>query len=138
MTGFFLATLNACLNSLAFIFMILGMRAINARNIELHKKMMLGAFTSSALFLVSYLTRIFMFGDTKFQGTGAIRTAYFALLISHVVLAVVVAPGVIYSLIKGLRDERQAHKRVASKVLPVWAYVSVTGVLVYLALYHYG
>lgn len=137
MTSYFLATLNACLNSAAFVFMMLAMRAINARDIERHKRLMLSAFASSSLFLVSYLTRIVMFGDTKFQGTGLVRTLYFGLLISHVVLAVVVAPGVIYSLIKGLRDERQAHTRVAKKVLPIWAYVSVTGVLVYLALYHY-
>lgn len=136
-TGFFLASLNALLNSLAGMFMFLGYRAIKARRLEAHKKMMLAAFTSSALFLTSYLTRIVMFGDTKFMGTGALRIAYFALLISHVLLAIVVAPGVIYSVVMGLRDQRDKHKRIAPKVLPVWGYVSVTGVLVYLALYHF-
>ena len=137
MTGYFLATLNAILNSLAAVFMCLGFIAIRNRRIEQHKRMMLAAFASSALFLASYLTRIFLFGDTKFSGTGVIRTLYFVLLISHVVLALVVAPGVIYSVVQGLRDERAKHKKIAKRVLPVWAYVSVTGVLVYLALYHY-
>lgn len=136
-TGFLLASINASLNAMAGVFMLLGFRAIKARHIERHKQMMLAAFSSSALFLVSYLTRIVLFGDTKFMGSGAIRIGYFALLISHVLLAIVVAPGVVYSVVQGLRDERDKHKRIARKVLPIWGYVSVTGVLVYLALYHY-
>ena len=136
-TGFFLATLNASLNSLSAIFMLLGYRAIRRKDITNHKRFMLAAFTASALFLTSYLTRIAMFGDTKFMGQGAVRYVYFTILISHIILAVFVAPGVVYVLTQGLRDQRDKHRPAARKVLPVWAYVSVTGVLVYLFLYQY-
>jgi len=136
-TGYLLASLNAILNSLSAVLMLFGYRAIRRKDITTHKRFMLGAFTSSALFLTSYLTRIFMFGDTKFMGQGAVRYVYFSILISHVLLAIVVAPGVIYVLTKGLRDEREQHRRAAKKVLPIWAYVSVTGVLVYLFLYQW-
>lgn len=136
-TGYALATLNAILNSLSAVLMFFGYRAIRRRDIDAHKRFMLGAFCSSALFLASYLTRIALFGDTKFMGQGPIRYVYFAILISHVLLAVVVAPGVIYSVLKGLKDEREQHKKVAPKVLPIWGYVSVTGVLVYMFLYQW-
>ncbi|MDD9944012.1 MAG: DUF420 domain-containing protein [Myxococcales bacterium] len=136
-TGFFLATLNAILNSLSAIFIVLGFVAIKRRDIARHKRMMLSAFITSTLFLASYITRFAMFGDTRFSGTGVVRTLYFVLLISHVLLATLVAPGVVYTLYRGLRDERAKHRAIGRKVLPVWAYVSVTGVMVYLALYHY-
>lgn len=136
-TGFTLASLNAVLNSLSAILMFLGYRAIRRKDIATHRRFMLGAFTSSTLFLTSYLTRKFVFGDTQFMGEGLVRYVYFTMLISHVLLAVVVAPGVVYVLTQGLRDAREKHRRAAKKVLPIWAYVSVTGVLVYLFLYHW-
>jgi uncharacterized membrane protein YozB (DUF420 family) len=135
-TNYALATLNAVLNATALVCVVLGARAIAKRDIDRHKRFMLSAFVLSLLFLASYGTRIALFGDQHFGGTGALRYFYFAVLISHVVLAVVIAPAVLYTVIVGLRDRRVQHKRIAPKVLPVWQYVLATGVLVYLLLYH--
>jgi uncharacterized membrane protein YozB (DUF420 family) len=135
LTGYFLASLNATLNASAFVLMLLGYRAIKARRIEQHRKWMLAAFTASCLFLTSYLTRIALFGDTHFQGQGAVRYVYFAILISHVLLAIAVAPMVIATLGRGLKRQDDKHRALARKTFPIWAYVSVTGVVVYLMLY---
>ncbi len=137
-TSYNLATLNALLNAAAFTCVFLGYRAIRARDFQTHKRFMLTAFTLSAIFLTSYLTRIALFGNTPFPGTGLARSAYFALLISHVGLALVIAPAVIYLVVLGLRDQRERHRKIAPKVLPVWMYVLATGVLVYLVLYHFA
>jgi putative membrane protein len=137
-TSYHLATLNALLNTAAFTCVLLGYRAVKRRDLVVHKRFMLSAFVLSAIFLASYLTRIVLFGNTKFPGTGAPRYAYFALLISHVGLALVIAPFVIYTVVQGLRDQREKHRNVARKVLPVWLYVLATGVLVYLVLYHFA
>jgi uncharacterized membrane protein YozB (DUF420 family) len=137
-TNYGLATLNATLNATALVVVLLGARAIKNRQIELHKRLMLTAFIISAVFLASYLTRMFMFGDTHFPGEGGIRYFYFFLLISHVGLAVLIAPAVIYTVFLGVKDRRDRHKRIAPKVLPVWIYVLATGVLVYLFLHHWA
>ena len=135
-TGYNLATLNALFNTTAFACLVAGYLAIKRGERERHKRWMLAAFTASCLFLSSYLTRIFLFGDTRFAGTGALRWVYFALLISHVLLAMAVAPLVIATLTLGLRERFETHRKWAKVTLPIWAYVSVTGVLVYLFLYH--
>jgi putative membrane protein len=101
-----------------------------------HKRLMLSAFAASCLFLASYLTRIYLFGDTRFAGQGGLRVFYFALLISHVLLALAVAPMVLTTLWHGLRANYPRHRSIARITFPIWAYVSVTGVLVYLLLYH--
>lgn len=137
-SGFALATLNAFWNVTAAILMGLGFRAIKRQERERHKRFMIGAFVASCLFLTSYLTRIALYGDTHFQGTGMLRIFYFALLISHVVFAMSVAPMVITTLTLGLRERYETHKKWARYTLPIWAYVSVTGVIVYLMLYHFG
>ena len=90
------------------------------------------------VFLGSYLTRIALFGDTHFPGVGAVRYVYFFLLISHVGLALLIAPAVIWTVVLGVKDQRDKHKRIAPKVLPVWIYVLATGVLVYLFLHHWA
>lgn len=136
-TSYGLATLNALLNSAALACVLLGVRAVRRRELIVHKRFMLAAFSISLLFLTSYITRMVLFGDTRFGGTGALRYAYFALLISHVLSAVIIAPGVVYTVWLGVRDQRDRHKRWAPKVLPVWIYVLVTGVLVYLVLHHW-
>lgn len=136
-TNYGLATLNALLNATAFVCVCMGALAIWKKRIEQHKRWMLTAFAISVVFLASYLTRMWLFGDTHFQGTGAVRYMYFFLLISHVGLACVIAPFVIYTVVLGLRDSRARHRRIAPKVLPVWLYVLATGVLVYLALHHW-
>lgn len=126
-----LPDLIAALNALAFVFLFLGWRAIKAKQIERHRAMMLSAFACSSLFLVVYLSRWALTGHHAFTGEGFIRTAYLTLLFSHMVLAVAVVPMVLRSLFLGWRDDRAAHKRIARVTLPIWAYVSVTGVLVY-------
>ena len=137
-TGFQLATLNACLNATAAVLMVLGFIAIKNKQTVRHKKLMIGAFVASCLFLTSYLTRIVLFGNTPFGGDGALRIFYFALLVSHVLLAMAVAPMVISALVFGLRANYPRHRRLAKVTFPIWAYVSVTGVFVYMMLYHIG
>ena len=134
-TAYGLATLNAVLNSAALLCVLLGYRAVRGRRIEAHRRFMLTAFGLSVMFLASYLTRMAMFGDKHFPGQGVARHAYLALLVSHVLLAVLVAPGVAYTLWLGLRGQIERHRRIAPRVLPVWLYVLATGVLVYLILY---
>ena len=135
-TGYALATLNACFNTAAATLMTLGYRAIKRGERERHKRLMIGAFVASCLFLTSYLTRIVMFGDTRFGGEGLWRVAYLVLLGSHVILALAAAPMVLATLTLGLKDRFDRHRKLARYTLPIWAYVSVTGVIVYLALYH--
>lgn len=130
-----LALLNACLNATAAVLLTLAWRAILAKNIDRHRRLMITAFVTSALFLTSYLTRMVIAGDTKFTGEGPVRYFYFALLISHVLLAVGVLPFILRSFYLGLKDRRAEHRKIARWTLPVWLYVSVTGVLVYLMLY---
>jgi putative membrane protein len=134
-TSAVLASLNAALNTTACVLMGLGYLAIKRGERERHRKLMLAAFTASCVFLVSYLTRMALFGDTRFSGTGAIRTAYFVLLISHVLLALLAAPLVLTTLVLGLRDRIETHRKLAKATLPIWAYVSITGVIVYVMLY---
>jgi putative membrane protein len=136
-TSYGLATLNAVLNSAALACVLLGWMAVRRRQLRTHQRFMLSAFVISLIFLTSYITRIAMFGDTKFPGQGAVRTVYFFVLISHVALALTIAPAVLYTVILGLQKKYATHKKWAPKVLPVWIYVLATGVLVYLMLHHW-
>lgn len=136
-TSYGLATLNAVLNTAALICVLLGYAAVRRRKLVTHKRFMLSAFVLSLIFLTSYLTRIAMFGDTKFPGQGISRPIYFFVLISHVLLAISIAPAVLYTVILGLKKKYATHKKWAPKVLPVWIYVLATGVLVYLMLHHW-
>ena len=131
-----LSTLNAILNFTSFVLLVLGYRQIKAGNRQRHKKFMLSAAACSALFLISYLTYHYFVGSVKFQGEGWSRTVYFSILISHTILAVVLLPMALLTLYRGLRSKFDLHKRIARKTFPIWIYVSVTGVLVYLMLYH--
>ncbi len=132
-----LATLNAVLNSVALVFVLLGFSAIKRKDIAAHKRHMLSAVSLSLIFLASYGTRMLLYGDTRFLGEGPVRYVYFFTLITHVLLAIVVAPFVVYAVTMGLSGKIARHKRVAPKVLPVWIYVLATGVLVYLFLHHF-
>lgn len=129
--GFVLATLNATLNSISAACAFLGWRAIKRKDIERHKRFMLSAFAASMLFLGSYVTRMVLFGDTKFTGEGTVRIIYFGVLISHVLLATVSAPLVLTTLVLGLKKKVAIHRKFARITLPIWVYVSVTGVVVY-------
>lgn len=134
-TSFVLATANAILNTTSAGCALLGWLAIKRKAVERHKHFMIGAFVASCLFLASYLTRISLFGDTPFRGPGPLRAVYFTVLISHVSLALVSAPLVVTTLVLGLRKRFVAHKKFARVTFPIWIYVSVTGVIVYLFLY---
>lgn len=131
-----LSTLNAILNFTSFILLVLGYRQIKKGNRENHKRFMLSAAICSALFLISYLTYHYFVGSVKFQGEGWSRPIYFTILISHTLLAVVLAPMAVVTLYRGLKGKFTLHKKLAKKTFPIWIYVSVTGVLVYLMLYH--
>jgi putative membrane protein len=136
-TSYGLATLNALLNSAALACVLLGFAAVRRRRLQTHKRFMLAAFVLSLIFLTSYITRILVFGDTKFTGQGIARPIYFFVLISHVLLAISIAPAVLYTVYLGLSRKYATHKKWAPKVLPVWIYVLATGVLVYLMLHHW-
>ena len=130
-----LPTVNATLNALSGAFLLIGYLLIRRRQINAHRNAMLGAFASSTLFLISYLVYHAEVGSRPFAGQGAIRYVYFAILISHVILAAVILPMAIMTLSRGLRGRYEAHKRIAKWTFPTWMYVSVTGVIVYLMLY---
>lgn len=126
---------NALLNTAATILLIVGYFFIRQKRVAAHKACMIGAATVSAAFLVCYLVYHFEVGSVKFTGQGAIRTVYFSILLSHTLLAATVPVFVGFTLVRALRGQFEKHRRVARWTLPIWLYVSVTGVLVYLMLY---
>jgi uncharacterized membrane protein YozB (DUF420 family) len=132
-----LPSVNAALNALASLFLVLGFVFIRRKQVRPHRAMMLAAFATSTLFLATYLYYHFNAQlITKFQGEGLARTVYFVILISHSVLAVAVPPMAIITLFRGLKMTVERHRAIARWTLPLWLYVSVTGVLVYVLLYH--
>ncbi len=130
-----LPALNACLNFTAFVLLLIGYRLIRQGKREAHRKVMLAAFTMSAIFLASYLVYHFQVGSVKFQKEGPIRTVYFAVLLSHTILAVFVGVMAPMTLFRGLAGRFADHAKLARITFPLWAYVSITGVIVYLMLY---
>jgi len=130
-----LPALNATLNATSAILLSIGWRFIKARRILAHRRCMIAAFTSSSLFLVSYVIYHAQIGSKPFPGTGFIRVVYFSILIPHVLLAAVVLPMAIITLRRGLRRDDVRHHAIARWTLPLWLFVSVTGVLVYVMLY---
>jgi uncharacterized membrane protein YozB (DUF420 family) len=131
-----LPTLNAFLNGLSAVLVLVGYALIRSGRREAHRKAMLAALGCSALFLVSYLAYHFQVGSVRFTGQGGLRTAYFSILLSHTVLAVVILPLIAATLVHALGGRFERHRRIARVTLPLWAYVSVTGVVVYFMLYH--
>jgi putative membrane protein len=130
-----LAPLNALLNATAATLLLLGWRAIKRGDREVHRRFMIGAVSVSAVFLVSYLTRVVLTGTHRFPGEGWLRWTYLAILVSHTILAVAAAPMALRSLALGVTGRIEAHRRLARVTFPVWLYVSVTGVVVYVLLY---
>ncbi len=128
--------IEACLNTLSAVLLAAGYFLIREKKIRAHKTCMLTAFGASILFLVFYLTDHFLRGIVYFQGHGAIRTFYLGLLATHSVLAVVIVPLVLITVYRAWRERFALHKRIARWTLPIWLYVSVTGVIVYWMLYH--
>ena len=131
-----LPALNAVLNATSAVLVVLGYRAIRRLEVDRHRKLMLSAAAVSALFLVSYLAYHAQVGSVRFTAEGLPRSIYFAVLISHTILAVFTLPLVLRTLFLGLKRRDDRHRRIARWTLPIWLYVSVTGVIVYVMLYH--
>jgi uncharacterized membrane protein YozB (DUF420 family) len=127
--------LNATLNSISAAFLVAGFILIKQRRWRLHKRCMLGALASSTLFLISYVVYHANIGSRPFTGTGTVRVVYFTILITHVVLAATILPLALVTTARGLREQYGRHVAVARWTLPLWLYVSVTGVIIYLMLY---
>jgi uncharacterized membrane protein YozB (DUF420 family) len=127
--------LNAALNAASAVLLITGWILIRQRRIEQHRGCMIAAVAMSGLFLLSYVIYHANVGSKPFTGTGVIRTIYFAILIPHVILAAAVLPPILITFSRGLKRDDVRHRRLARKTLPVWLFVSVTGVIVYLMLY---
>jgi putative membrane protein len=132
-----LPTVNAILNSLSACLLTVGFVCIRRRKVAAHRACMLGAFVVSALFLVSYVIYHAQAGSRPFTGQGAIRPVYFVLLISHIVLAAAIVPLALVTIYRALSARFDRHRRIARWTLPIWLYVSLTGVAVYLLLYHW-
>jgi uncharacterized membrane protein YozB (DUF420 family) len=130
-----LPALNATLNGIAGVFLLTGYYFIRTGRRDLHKQCMLGALAASALFLTSYVIYHLNTGSKPFQGQGAIRYVYFTILITHVVLAAAIVPLVLMTVTRGLREQFGRHVAIARWTFPLWLYVSVTGVVIYLMLY---
>jgi uncharacterized membrane protein YozB (DUF420 family) len=130
-----LPDVNAALNSLSAVFLFAGYRFIRLKNQQAHRRCMLAAFTCSILFLICYLTYHFQVGSVPFKGQGGVRVVYFTILLTHTILAVVIVPLALITLIRALRERFDAHRRIARWTFPIWLYVSITGVVVYWMLY---
>ncbi len=133
-----LSAVNAALNSLSTVFLLLGFREIRARNYAKHMRFMISAFVTSSLFLVSYIVYHHFVGDTPFTGQGFVRPVYFFILISHIVLSIFVVPLVLSSFLFAFMGKFSTHRKVSKWTFPIWLYVSVTGVLVFFMLKTFG
>ena len=130
-----LPALNATLNATSGILLLLGHHFMRKNNIHAHRICMLSAFGVSILFLISYLTYHIQVGTTRFPGQGWARPVYFTILISHTILAIVIVPLAIITLTWALRKMFDRHKKIARWTYPIWLYISITGVIIYLMLY---
>jgi putative membrane protein len=128
---------NAIFNSISAVCLSLGYLNVRRGNRAVHQRFMISATISSGFFLIGYITYHYFHGDTKFPGQGWVRPAYFALLISHICMSVIALPLVFTTLWFALTKQFRFHKKVSRWTFPVWLYVSVTGVLVYVVLNHY-
>jgi uncharacterized membrane protein YozB (DUF420 family) len=130
-----LPAINASLNALSGVLLVIGYMLMRARRIELHRRVMIAAFITSSLFLVCYLVYHAQVGSVRFTREGFVRPLYFTILITHVTLAAAVLPLAIVTLTRGLKGRYPRHRAIARWTFPIWLYVSVTGVLVYVLLY---
>ena len=125
------AKANAVINSLVAVLLLAGLVSVKSRNYMLHKKLMMAAMVLSVLFLVSYIAHHLFAGETKFGGTGTIRTVYYLILFTHIPLAGLILPFILFSAYRALIGEWSAHKKLVRYTWPIWFYVAVTGVIVY-------
>ncbi len=133
-----LPTVNALLNGTAASLLVAGFVLIRTGRRDAHRRVMTAAFACSVLFLVSYLVYHFEAGSVRFRGTGSVRTVYLTILLTHTVLAAIVPFLAVTTLVLARKGRFEAHRRLARVTLPVWLYVSVTGVVIYLMLYRMG
>lgn len=131
------AKINAIINTGVSILLIAALVAVKKRNYRLHKRLMLIAMVLSVLFLVSYILHHLFAGDTKFGGEGSIRYFYYAILITHIILAAIILPFILFTTYRAMIAEWPGHRKLARITWPIWLYVSVTGVLVYLMISPY-
>ena len=131
----FLPHLNAGLNTTSALLLLAGFRFIRLGRIQAHRNCQVTAVVTSTLFLISYLTYHYYHGATRFAGQGIVRPVYFTILTTHTILAVVIVPMIRVTLYRAARGDFVRHRRIARWTLPLWLYVSVTGVIVYLMLY---
>ena len=133
-----LPVVNASLNALSTVFLTVGYIFIKQRKQNAHRNCMVAAFITSTIFLACYLTyHLTVKAVTKFQGQGIVRPIYFLILITHVILAVVIVPLILVTLNRALKQRWEFHKKIARWTWPLWMYVSITGVIVYLMLYQW-
>ena len=131
-----LPTINATLNGMAALCLVAGYLFIRKGNRKAHRAAMLSAFGLSVLFLISYLIYHYQVGSVRFQSTGPIRSVYFTILITHTLLAAAVPFLALITLVRALKERFDSHRKIARYTLPIWLYVSITGVIVYWMLYH--
>jgi uncharacterized membrane protein YozB (DUF420 family) len=137
MTPMIFPDINALLNCTAFVLLLFGRRMIATGRIQAHKRFMLSTLVVSCLFLVSYLTYHATYGSQTFWGTGWVRTVYLVILGTHTVCAAAIVPMALITARRGLKRQDVLHKQIARWTFPVWLYVSVTGVIIYLMLYQF-
>lgn len=125
------ATINAVINSIIALLLLAALWAVKAKKYLLHKQMMMTALLLSVLFLVSYIAHHLLAGDTKFGGEGAIRTVYYIILITHIFLAAIILPFILFTAYRALTAEFVTHKKLAKYTWPLWLYVAITGPVVY-------
>ncbi|WP_042164298.1 DUF420 domain-containing protein [Paenibacillus gorillae] len=132
-----LPLLNAVFNSFTFITLLVALIAILKKNVKMHKRFIAAAFTSTTLFLISYVTYHYLTESTKYGGDGVLKGIYFFVLITHILLAIVIVPLALLSVARGLNMQIEKHRKIARWTMPIWLYVSFTGVVVYLMISPY-
>ncbi|ALC81293.1 MULTISPECIES: DUF420 domain-containing protein [Bacillus] len=133
----FLPLLNAICNSFTFIFLLAALFMIRQKNIKAHKRFIFAAFTTTAIFLISYVTYHALTESTPYGGEGIIRPIYYFILLSHILLSIVIVPMALITLFRGLNMKVERHKKIARWTMPLWLYVSITGVIVYIMISPY-
>lgn len=139
-TGFdikILPLLNAIFNSFTFVFLLAALWFVLRKNIKLHRRFIFAAFTTTALFLVSYVSYHYLAESTSYGGEGPLKYIYYFILITHIILAAVIVPLALLSLVRGLTMQVEKHRKIARWTMPLWLYVSLTGVLVYILISPY-
>lgn len=131
------AQINACINFTVSILLVAGLWLVKAKKFVAHKRVMLGAMVLSSLFLVSYIAHHLFTGSTTFGGEGYLKYVYYVILITHIILAGIILPFILYTVYRGLTGEFSRHKKIGKLTWPIWFYVSVTGVVVYILISPY-